>query len=329
MLKYFPLLKIAGQYRRTWTNFIAGTGITFTVSGDDVTISSTGGGGGGSGTVTSVSVTTANGVSGSVATATTTPAITLSLGAITPSSVAATGNVSAGGNLSATGTVSGTNITAGGNITGNAATVTTNANLTGHITSTGNATTLGSFTAAQLNAAISDGDAYLSGSTDVALLDGGTGSSLSAPSVDSGLFYDFSGSGVTWFTFGSGLTMTGTVLSATGSASSLTFSEVTGTTQAMSVNSWYLVNNASLVTLTLPDTAALGSVIKITGKGAGGWKIAQNASENINFGNSTTTTGTGGYLQSTLQYDTIELVCTVANTTWTVSVPPQGNVTIV
>ena len=42
---------------------------------------------GGSGTVTSVSVTTANGVSGTVATATTTPAITLTLGAITPSSI--------------------------------------------------------------------------------------------------------------------------------------------------------------------------------------------------------------------------------------------------
>jgi len=39
------------------------------------------------GTVTSVSVTTANGVSGSVATSTTTPAITLTLGAITPSSI--------------------------------------------------------------------------------------------------------------------------------------------------------------------------------------------------------------------------------------------------
>lgn len=39
------------------------------------------------GTVTSVSVVTANGISGSVATATTTPAITLTLGAITPTSV--------------------------------------------------------------------------------------------------------------------------------------------------------------------------------------------------------------------------------------------------
>lgn len=42
---------------------------------------------GGGGTVTSVSVVTANGVSGSVATATTTPAITVTLGAITPTSV--------------------------------------------------------------------------------------------------------------------------------------------------------------------------------------------------------------------------------------------------
>lgn len=57
----------------------------------------------GSGTVTSVSITTANGVSGSVATATTTPAITLTLGAITPSSVAASGTVT-GSNLSGTNT---------------------------------------------------------------------------------------------------------------------------------------------------------------------------------------------------------------------------------
>lgn len=44
----------------------------------------------GNGSVTTVSVVTANGVSGSVATATTTPAITLALGAITPSSIAGT-----------------------------------------------------------------------------------------------------------------------------------------------------------------------------------------------------------------------------------------------
>ena len=58
----------------------------------------------GSGTVTDVSVITANGVSGSVATSTTTPAITLTLGAITPTSVAASGAISAGA------TVTGSNL---------------------------------------------------------------------------------------------------------------------------------------------------------------------------------------------------------------------------
>jgi len=125
------------------------------------------GGGGGSGTVTSVSVTTANGVSGSVANATTTPAISLTLGAITPTTVngvtlsgsssptlAVTGTSTISGTHS--GTSSGTNTGDQTNISGNAATVTTNANLTGHVTSTGNAAVLGSFTVAQLSTAISD-----------------------------------------------------------------------------------------------------------------------------------------------------------------------------
>ena len=66
----------------------------------------------GTGTVTSVSVTTANGVSGTVATATSTPAISLSLGAITPSSVnGVTLSGSSTPTLAVTGTtaVSGTN----------------------------------------------------------------------------------------------------------------------------------------------------------------------------------------------------------------------------
>lgn len=72
------------------------------------------------GTVTSVAITSANGVSGTVATSTTTPAITLELGAITPTSVAATGNVT-GANIS--GSSSGINtgdqtITLTGDVTG-------------------------------------------------------------------------------------------------------------------------------------------------------------------------------------------------------------------
>jgi hypothetical protein len=75
-----------------------------------------GAGGGGAGTVTSVSVVTANGVSGTVATATTTPAITIVLGAITPTSVAAAGTVT-GSNLSGTNTGDQT-ITLTGDVTG-------------------------------------------------------------------------------------------------------------------------------------------------------------------------------------------------------------------
>lgn len=57
----------------------------------------------GTGTVTNVSVVTANGVSGIVANPTTTPAITISLAAITPTTVTASGAVT-GSNLSGTNT---------------------------------------------------------------------------------------------------------------------------------------------------------------------------------------------------------------------------------
>lgn len=67
---------------------------------------------GGGGTVTSVSVVTSNGVSGSVATATTTPAITLTLGAIVPTSV---NNVVISGTSTPKLTVTGTSSISGAN----------------------------------------------------------------------------------------------------------------------------------------------------------------------------------------------------------------------
>lgn len=108
----------------------------------------------------------------------------------------------------------------------------------------------------------------------------------------------------------------------------LTKTEVTGSTVSLAVNTIYVMNNAGLVTGTLPDTAAFGEIIRVVGKGAGGWKIAQNASENIRFGIVVTTTGTGGYLASSIQYDCVELLCTVADTTWTV-ISYIGNITYV
>lgn len=108
----------------------------------------------------------------------------------------------------------------------------------------------------------------------------------------------------------------------------ITWSEVTGTSQSASVNNGYVVNNAGQVTVTLPDTAAIGDIVRIVGKGSGGWKVAQNASEVINFGNLATTTGTGGYLESTNRYDSVDLVCITANTAWNVT-SSQGNITVV
>jgi len=94
--------------------------------------------------------------------------------------------------------------------------------------------------------------------------------------------------------------------------------EVTNTSANMARNSGYIANNAGLVTLTLPSSPSVGDYYVVSGKGAGLWKIAQNANQIINFGNKTTTTGITGYLSSTLQYDSVSLVCVVAGTTFNV-----------
>ena len=103
-----------------------------------------------------------------------------------------------------------------------------------------------------------------------------------------------------------------------GGGTGITWNEVTGTTQAASANNGYITNNASRVTVTLPATAALGSVIEICGLGAGGWKLAQNASQYIVFANVISTSGTSGYLQSLTNTDAVRLVCTLADTAFTV-----------
>jgi hypothetical protein len=109
---------------------------------------------------------------------------------------------------------------------------------------------------------------------------------------------------------------------------SLAYTEVTGTTLAIVAGNAYGLNNASLVTATLPATAAIGTVIEITGIGAGGWRIAQNASQVIHFGNLDTTTGNTGRIDSTHRRDAIRMFCVVANTEWNV-VSSQGNLDVI
>ena len=60
---------------------------------------------------------------------------------------------------------------------------------------------------------------------------------------------------------------------------------VTTVDATMAINNGYLANKGTLLTLTLPSSAAVGSVIKVAGMNAGLWKIAQNANGIIHFGN--------------------------------------------
>ncbi len=131
-------------------------------------------------------------------------------------------------------------------------------------------------------------------------------------------------------TAGNGITVTNGAASITiaSTGGGVTWTNVSGTTQTMVADNGYIANNVALVTMTLPATAAIGTILAVAGNGAGGWRIAQNASQNIKFGNQTTTTGVGGSVSSTNLYDCIEILCTVANTTWVVRAA-QGNITYV
>lgn len=93
--------------------------------------------------------------------------------------------------------------------------------------------------------------------------------------------------------------------------------EETGTSGSMLENQSYITNNAALVTMALPTTAAVGTYVEIVGKGAGGWKISQGAGQSINVGNTTSTVGAGGSVASTNQNDTLKLMCVTANTVFT------------
>jgi hypothetical protein len=132
----------------------------------------------------------------------------------------------------------------------------------------------------------------------------------------------FSGAG-TVSTSASGSTVT-----ITGSASVFPWTVVTGASASMAVNNGYIANNGGTCVLTLPATAAVGSIIRVTGiNNNTGWKIAQNSGQIIHFGDSDTTTGATGFLASSLTRDSVELVCVITNTDWNV-LSVQGNVQV-
>lgn len=119
-------------------------------------------------------------------------------------------------------------------------------------------------------------------------------------------------------------------ISIASTVSALTWSVITAD-QGITVSNGYICNKAGLLTLTLPAAPTAGSVFGVTGiNTAVGWRIAQNANQQIFMGTSSTTVGVGGYLEALNIRDSVFLVCGVggASATWNV-VNSMGNITIV
>jgi len=107
-----------------------------------------------------------------------------------------------------------------------------------------------------------------------------------------------------------------------------TWTVVTGSSQTIAKAHGYISNNAGLITYTLPSTAAVGDRFVITSINAtGSWTIVENASQTIKFGTVDTTVTTGS-LSSSAKGDTVDIICTVANTNFIV-LSSVGNITYV
>ena len=136
--------------------------------------------------------------------------------------------------------------------------------------------------------------------------------------------------GSTTITAGTGISVTAgaNTITIASTAGSFAWSREAGAAIPMVAGHGYINTNAGLTILTLPALAAVGDTFAVMGESAAGWAIAQNAGQNIQFGSLSSIVGAGGSLASTNSYDTISLVCRVANITFQV-ISAVGNITIV
>jgi len=180
----------------------------------------------------------------------------------------------------------------------------------------------GSFTAVAVTQhAVAVGGATSQALTSLAV--GSNGQVLVGSSGADPIFATLTGTGGITFTTGAG------TLAINNTGGGLTWTSV-AVDASFTVNSGTIANKAGLLTMTLPASAALGDIIAITGiNTALGWKIAQNANQQIFMGTSSTTIGITGSLASINIRDTVYMVCVVAgaSTVWNV-VNSMGNITV-
>lgn len=155
---------------------------------------------------------------------------------------------------------------------------------------------------------------------------GGTGVNNGTSTITIGGNLTFSGAFTTTFTV-TGATSVTLPTSGTLATTSQLFvwNDVSGTSQAAVGNNGYIISNSGQTTVTIPATIAEGKVIGIAGKGAAGWILQANTGQTIHYGSSASSSA--GSLTSTNLYDSVQIVCVTANTTFVV-IASQGNLTV-
>lgn len=296
------------------------------------------------GTVTSFGFTNANGVSGTVTNATTTPNLTVSLGAITPTSVAASGTVT-GSNLSGSNTGDQT-ITLTGDVTGSgtgsfAATIANGAVTFAKVQQIATDKILGrdsSGTGVVEELAVSGGVEFTGSggiqtsafTGDVTKAAGGTAQTIASSAVTYAKIQDISaasrllgrgagaGAGVTQeISLGTGLSMSGTTLSAS-AAGSVTSVDASGGTTGMSFSGGPVTTTG---TLTLAGTlgVANGGTGATSAAGAltnlGAYPNSNPAGYTSNTGTVTNVSASGGANISVATGSTTPVISQVPATT--------------
>lgn len=113
-------------------------------------------------------------------------------------------------------------------------------------------------------------------------------------------------------------------LTVTVSGSGLTWNVIAGSSATMAVNNGYITTNSSTTSLTLPATSNVGDYITIIGNGTGQWTIVQGTGQQVRIGSAISTSGAGGSVSSFNSFNSIDLVCAVANTLWLADGAPQS-----
>lgn len=140
------------------------------------------------------------------------------------------------------------------------------------------------------------------------------------------------GNGTTYtaatLTAGSNISITNAAGSVTIAASGVTTWQTISANQALVASNGYIcISPGGALSLSLPATAAVGTIIEVVLAGATSWTVTQAAGQQVFMGNVSSTLGATGTVASTAAGDSIRMVCTVANTTWYV-ISSIGNINL-